>query len=81
MTHANDGNVGTDAAVFANGDVRDRGVQDKAVAVDEGGGRNVQTEAVIDVYGAFDVGDTRTGGGGGNLGIAIGLCNNIFRFA
>lgn len=60
MAHSYDGHIGTYRAVLTDGDICDRGVQDEAVTVDECGRRNSQSEAVVDVDGALDIGDYGT---------------------
>lgn len=61
MAHADNGHVGADGAVLADDDVGHRGVENEAIAVDERGWCDAQAEAVVDVDGALDVGNTRTG--------------------
>lgn len=61
MTNTNDGDVGTYCAVLADDDICDRGIQDGAVAVDESGGCNVQSEAVVDVNRDLDIGNAWAG--------------------
>lgn len=72
MSNADDSHSRADGAFLADHDIGDRGVKDQAVAVDEGGRCDADSQAVVDVDGLLDVGNcgagdqgARSGGGSG----------------
>lgn len=57
VADADDGHARAEGALLADDDVGDRGVEDGAVAVDEGRWRDLHAQAVVHVDGLLDVGD------------------------
>lgn len=57
MADADDGDAGADARAGPDGDVRDGGVEDEDVAVEEGLRGDVHPEAVFHADGGEDVGE------------------------